>query len=204
MRRESTGMMVVALEFDCEPPKESPMNCPRCQSELQTRSTDGVEIDECPSCKGIWFDADELRRVKDEEDKDLNWMDFDLWKHADRFRVNTKPVNCPNCSTGLVTIDYDETGVEIDHCTHCRGVWLDAGELEKIIGSLSEELLNKDVSDYMRASLKEARELVTGPESFLSEWKDFATVLRMLQYRILGDNPKLGRALAEFQAKSQF
>ncbi len=29
-------------------------------------------------------------------------------------------------------------------------------------------------------------------------------MLRMLQYRLLGENPKLGRALAEFQAKSQF
>ena len=59
-------------------------------------------------------------------------------------------------------------------------------------------------SEYLRASLEEAKELVTGPESFLSEWKDFATVLRMLQYRLLGENPKLGQALAEFQAKSQF
>ena len=85
-----------------------------------------------------------------------------------------------------------------------KGVWLDAGELEKIIDSLSEELLTKDVPDYLRASLEEAKELVTGPESFLSEWKDLGTVLRMLQYRILGENPTLGRRLAEFQSRTQF
>lgn len=180
------------------------MKCPRCQTELQTRPTDGVEIDECPSCQGIWFDNDELRRVKDETDNDLNWMDFELWKHEDRFRIAAKPIDCPKCEVAMVAIDYDETGVEIDFCTKCRGVWLDAGEFEKIINSLSEELLGKDVPDYLRASLAEAKEIITGPESFFSEWKDFTTVLRMLQYRLLGENPKFGGALATFQAKTQF
>lgn len=178
------------------------MKCPRCQSKVETRSTGGVEIDECSSCQGIWLTADELRRLKDETDKDLAWMDFELWKHPERFRVDSKRIQCPTCATALVAIDYDDTGVEVDFCTECRGVWLDGGELEKIIEHLSEELLTKDTSAYVRASLEEAKELVTGPESFLSEWKDLATVLRMLQYRLLSENPRLGSALAEFQAKS--
>jgi Zn-finger nucleic acid-binding protein len=180
------------------------MNCPRCQGRLQARSTGGVEIDECSSCQGIWFDADELRRVKDASDRDLRWMDFELWKHPDRFRVNTIPVKCPSCTTALVAIDYDATGVEVDFCSKCRGVWLDAGELERIIDGLTAELLGKEVPDYLRASLQEAKELVSGSEGLLSEWRDLATVMRMLQYRILSKNPKLGSALAELQAKSQF
>lgn len=189
---------------DDSPARETTMLCPRCRTELATRSTDGIEIDECPGCQGIWFDADELRRVKDEKDKDLNWMDFELWKHAEQFRVQARPVTCPSCSSELVTIDYHETGVEIDHCTHCRGVWLDGGELERIIESLSRELVSKDVKGYLKASLEEAKELFTGSEGFLSEWRDLSTVLRMLQYRLLSNNPKLGSALAEIQSKSQF
>lgn len=38
---------------------------------------------------------------------------------------------CPACQEILVPVDRD--GVEIDYCPHCRGVWLDRGELEKII-----------------------------------------------------------------------
>jgi len=178
------------------------MKCPRCQSALHTRATATVEIDECRSCQGIWFDADELRRVKDESDPDLSWMDFELWKHTDLFRVAENPLKCPACSISMVAIDYDETEVEVDHCTSCRGVWLDGGELEKIIEKLSEALLATETSDYVRASLEEAKELVTGREGFVSEWRDFATVLRLLQYRVLSNNPKLGSALAEFQAKS--
>ena len=82
------------------------MNCPHCRTPLETRSTDGVEIDECPSCQGIWFDADELRRVKDEADPDLRWLDFELWMHADRFQLAEKSVDCPTCSIPLVAIDY--------------------------------------------------------------------------------------------------
>lgn len=186
------------------PAKETAMNCPRCRTTLATRTIDGVEIDECRDCQGIWLDAEKLRRLKDQADPDLKWMDFELWDHADRFHIADKPVECPTCTATLVAIEYGDTDVEIDYCTGCRGVWLDADEFGKIIAHLSEDLLTTESSEYLRASLEEARELVTGPESFLSEWKDFVTVLRMLQYRLLGENPRLGRALAEFQAKSQF
>ena len=38
---------------------------------------------------------------------------------------------CPVCHTGLSM--SDRSGVEIDFCPSCRGVWLDRGELDKII-----------------------------------------------------------------------
>jgi Zn-finger nucleic acid-binding protein len=180
------------------------MKCPRCKTGLLTRTTAGVEVDECPACQGIWFDADELRRVKDETDPDLNWMDVDLWKHLERFRVAAGPVDCPRCKIPLFAVQYGDTGVEIACCKSCRGAWLEAEALERIIDHLSEELLTKDVPDYLRATLREAKELVTGPESFLSEWRDFTTVVRMLQYRILAEHSRLAGMFAEFQAKSQF
>jgi len=38
---------------------------------------------------------------------------------------------CPVDGTKLVPIE--RSGIEIDHCPTCRGVWLDRGELDKII-----------------------------------------------------------------------
>jgi Zn-finger nucleic acid-binding protein len=38
---------------------------------------------------------------------------------------------CPVCKVGLAM--SDRQGVEIDYCPQCRGVWLDRGELDKII-----------------------------------------------------------------------
>ena len=38
---------------------------------------------------------------------------------------------CPSCVVELKITDRQ--GVEIDYCPQCRGVWLDRGELDKII-----------------------------------------------------------------------
>ncbi|MCU1635775.1 MAG: hypothetical protein JWQ68_1014 [Cryobacterium sp.] len=40
-------------------------------------------------------------------------------------------MKCPNDSTTLVM--SERAGVEIDYCPECRGVWLDRGELDKIL-----------------------------------------------------------------------
>ena len=40
-------------------------------------------------------------------------------------------MKCPSCNVALVMAD--RSGIEIDYCPDCRGVWLDRGELDKII-----------------------------------------------------------------------
>lgn len=40
------------------------MKCPRCQeSVLDEREREGVTVDACPSCRGIWLDRGELERL---------------------------------------------------------------------------------------------------------------------------------------------
>ncbi len=41
------------------------------------------------------------------------------------------PMSCPVDGTTLVM--SERSGIEIDYCPACRGVWLDRGELDKII-----------------------------------------------------------------------
>jgi Zn-finger nucleic acid-binding protein len=40
-------------------------------------------------------------------------------------------MQCPNDNVTLVM--SERSGIEIDYCPQCRGVWLDRGELDKII-----------------------------------------------------------------------
>jgi len=40
-------------------------------------------------------------------------------------------MKCPICNIDLLM--SEKQGIEIDYCPACRGVWLDRGELEKII-----------------------------------------------------------------------
>ena len=46
-------------------------------------------------------------------------------------------MQCPNCQEILVMAE--RRGVEIDYCPKCRGVWLDRGELDRLIQVAEEE-----------------------------------------------------------------
>ncbi len=53
-------------------------------------------------------------------------------------------MKCPKCDVVLVLADRQD--IEIDYCPQCRGVWLDRGELDKIIerSALSENRKKHD------------------------------------------------------------
>ena len=167
------------------------MQCPLCKVEMSKKAIKNIEVDTCDKCKGMWFEKDELRKAKDSADKDINWMDFEIWKQEDKFKADPRKLACSKCNLTLVAINYGKTNVQIDYCPTCKGTWLDKGEFEKIIESLTNELLTKPFSDYIKESLVEAKEIITGPEPFLSEWKDFTTVLHMMELRLFVENPRL-------------
>jgi Zn-finger nucleic acid-binding protein len=64
-------------------------------------------------------------------------------------------MKCPTCQTTLLIAD--KKGVEIDYCPDCRGIWLDRGELEKILERSAEHLSNRSnyESDYKKYDYKE-------------------------------------------------
>jgi len=41
-------------------------------------------------------------------------------------------LKCPNCPDQTLVMS-DRQGVEIDYCPQCRGIWLDRGELDKLL-----------------------------------------------------------------------
>ena len=47
-------------------------------------------------------------------------------------------MKCPVCIEPDLTMS-DRQGVEIDYCPKCRGVWLDRGELDKIIDRAGQD-----------------------------------------------------------------
>lgn len=54
------------------------MTCPRCQARLSLSVRDGIEIDRCPRCRGVWLDAGELDRLLAKA-----WAAFELDQDAD-------------------------------------------------------------------------------------------------------------------------
>lgn len=47
-------------------------------------------------------------------------------------------MNCPRCQTVVLT-ERERDGLLVDVCATCRGVWLDRGELEKLISRATRE-----------------------------------------------------------------
>lgn len=41
-------------------------------------------------------------------------------------------MKCPHCANATLVMS-ERQGIEIDYCPECRGVWLDRGELDKLI-----------------------------------------------------------------------
>ncbi|MBN1768123.1 MAG: zf-TFIIB domain-containing protein [Prolixibacteraceae bacterium] len=50
-------------------------------------------------------------------------------------------MKCPNCKD-VNLVMTDRSGIEIDYCPECRGVWLDRGELDKIIERSAQNFKN--------------------------------------------------------------
>lgn len=176
------------------------MNCPTCQSALNPLRIGEVQIDECPECRGIWFDKGELTEARDEVDPDLRFMDFEIWNRREDFDIGTGPIDCPRCrDVPLRTVNFREPDIDIIFCPSCEGVWLHAGDFHKIHQTLRDEAASKSISDYAKMSLKEAGEILASPGKAMSEWKDLKAVLRMLRYRIFVENPKFRSMLMGLQ-----
>jgi hypothetical protein len=56
--------------------------CPKCGVRLQQRDVDGVTVDECPSCAGMWLDHGELKAIADREDNGwiARWLRLEFKK----------------------------------------------------------------------------------------------------------------------------
>lgn len=64
-------------------------------------------------------------------------------------------MKCPSCNETLAM--SEKQGVEIDYCPNCRGIWLDRGELEKILERSATHYSQKKNydEDYKRYGYKE-------------------------------------------------
>lgn len=112
------------------------MKCPLDGTKLVSDTYgEGIEIDQCSECKGIWLDHKELETLQETFDiknaSDLADLPSLIGQAYAMALANSKAeLNCPKCN---VLMERREHGycsqIMIDVCSSCRGIWLDRDEL---------------------------------------------------------------------------
>ena len=103
----------------------SGVRCPGCHTRMAVEAWAGVQVDRCGECHALWFDAHELDRclAGAEPSRGHPVTEAEL---PDRGLGGR---SCPRCwPRAMRTVGW--TGLVVDRCPHCRGLFVEAGELE--------------------------------------------------------------------------
>ncbi len=177
--------------------------CPVCKKPLKQTTSKGVRVDECESCKGIWFDEGELRSARDNADKYLRWLDFVIFEEKPgKYSISDSNRQCIRCGEKLRTLTFMQSKVVIDACPKCKGIWLDNKEFEKIINYLENLINTRTASQYSKDVLKELLEIGTGEKDKISEIKDFLAVLKLFEIRLAVEHSKIFEVLSNISVYS--
>ena len=123
------------------------MNCPNCSVTLVTMKRDGIDMEVCPSCRGMWLTRQEMEELEDEA--------FDLGDDKKGSRVFNSTADtrkCPECGKPMNRSEYRFYDLEIDFCREGHGFWLEADEDKRVL-----ELMKKEETDLERKVMAESR-----------------------------------------------
>jgi Zn-finger nucleic acid-binding protein len=91
---------------------------------------DRIELDNCLTCGGVWLDSGELYLLLDKPG-DRSKYNFQL-KNA--IATKEKLIRCPRCFKKMAKAWIDGgNSVPVDLCGNGHGLWLDSGELAKVL-----------------------------------------------------------------------
>jgi uncharacterized protein len=66
-RQEQELIAKMKAKLDAEQGEASALNCPKCEGKLVESDFQGIKIDVCNKCHGVWFDAGELAQVTEKD-----------------------------------------------------------------------------------------------------------------------------------------
>ncbi len=114
------------------------MQCPQCSSVLESLEYEGAPIHGCNTCGGEFIGAEDLGRVvRLRQEQFSAELQSALAERQPSFGVpeseTARALCCPGCGESMRVANYGgDSGVFVDRCERCQGIWLDQQELEKI------------------------------------------------------------------------
>jgi len=99
--------------------------CPKCGVAMSCLAFEGVEVDLCPRCLGMWFDAGELSRAAG--------LRFDTDPAGKALaRAERTTYRCPLCAVPMYRRELDPgSGILAEQCVKCSGLFLDRDEFTR-------------------------------------------------------------------------
>lgn len=116
--------------------------CGKCGEEFTTLFLDGMILDRCTGCHGVWLDISELDRILDHGSEDPTMMPGEDLKEAPLDRLVG---SCPTCRLGLEAYRVPGQPAHLEICGHCLGIWFDHDEMKL--------LAHDDVVTWLRGLL---------------------------------------------------
>ena len=123
------------------------MRCPKCVADMEQVDYDGVEIDRCVTCEGIWFDAGEQQLLSDP--KAAAAIDTGSAR-VGRIQNKVDDYPCPRCGGGMIKMtDPKQSHIWYEQCSACDGSFFDAGEFR--------DLSKHTISDFFKGLVTSER-----------------------------------------------
>jgi len=134
--------------------------CPHCSVPLEIQMHEDDEYDLCPQCGGIWLDRGEFQKATRPSDV---YRKEEIKGEFIRgpVREPLEYIPCVRCGKLMNRKNFRRiSGVIIDECGR-HGVWLDAGEIEKIRHFIADGGLDKSQDREIEQTRVELKDLAT-------------------------------------------
>jgi len=107
--------------------------CPVCKTRLVNASIDTHELLYCSRCHGMLFDMEKFLPLLDVLREYRYWSRS---SQAPRAFEDGRVLHCPLCNQAMDRHPYGGGGnVDVDSCEPCEVLWLDRGELSRIVAA---------------------------------------------------------------------
>ncbi|MBM3132371.1 MAG: hypothetical protein FJZ95_04995 [Chloroflexi bacterium] len=110
------------------------MKCPACKSLMIVIEHERIELDYCPKCAGVWFDAGELELLFDAMQLEKAPFSLNSILTSPETKTDEKKRRCPICGRKMKKSTVGkEPEVLIDACSRGDGLWFDKGEVGQLV-----------------------------------------------------------------------
>jgi Zn-finger nucleic acid-binding protein len=129
--------------------------CVKCNSILDRAAFQGLEVDLCPKCGGLWLDRGEITQASKLPETELSRLRELLRGQAGPPPVPTEnKAPCPACEGNLSEVLLGT--VHVDYCATCHGIFLDRGELHQAIEAVRARGRDTTPSQVLAAAISAA------------------------------------------------